>query len=170
MRSTQGGGGTGQTSVDFLIGFSIFAMTLLFVLQMATGSVVNTASESYAQDAISERTGAVLISNWSEGTGSEREINETNVKNHLDRSPEEFAEDLNIPEEYSYNVSVVTVENVSTTNVTEVEGFRLTAGDNRQESPVGKVSGERRVAHMLNDTDNSDSTPDRMVAVEVEVW
>lgn len=59
-----------QTSVDFLIGFSIFSMTLILALQMTTGSTVNTAPESMTAEAAAERTAAFTHQNYTEGDGS----------------------------------------------------------------------------------------------------
>jgi hypothetical protein len=62
MRSTKNS--NGQTSVDFLIGVSLFAITLLFVLQVATSSSVSTSPDSPAGEAVAERGGHVIVENY----------------------------------------------------------------------------------------------------------
>jgi len=98
---------------DFLIGFSIFAVTLLFVLQMISGSVVSIGPESESRDTLA-RTGVLLISNWSDSAGLEAGVvDNESAKESLDKSDDDVADNLSPPpeRENSYNV---TVENALT--------------------------------------------------------
>ena len=173
MRTTGEDGG--QTSVDFLIGVSIFAVTFLFVLQLATGSVVNLAPESQTEDALAERTGAILISNWSDWSDADPGVfDNTSAEDYLDRGYADVANDLNMPTEggnylYSYNVSVVELGNISDEPPDPISvpgsGVELTAGNSTADSEAGTVAGRYRVAYM-----NKTEGGGEMVGIKVKVW
>ena len=131
-----------QTSVDFLVGVSIFAVTLIFVLQMATSSVVNVAPESQTREAIAERAGTLVHQNYTDGDG-------TILQPGYDTTRTE----LGVPAEsgYEVNVTVRNAETGSLTNSTgpEVPG-RATSG----------IAGERRVVGVGGNTS----------VAEIRVW
>ncbi|MCX2819521.1 hypothetical protein EGH25_09185 [Haladaptatus sp. F3-133] len=166
MRSN--GGRSGQTSVDFLVGVSIFAVTLLFVLQLATGSAVNLSPDTQTEGALADRTGDVLLSDWSDAEPGV--FGNTTAEDYLDRSYTDVADDLNIPKEggnylYRYNVTVVELEELSEEPPEPVEpgSVELTAGNSTTDA-TGTVAGRNRVAYM-NTTGGGD-----MVGVRVKVW
>ncbi|MFW5984458.1 MAG: DUF7287 family protein [Halobacteria archaeon] len=155
MRTTGGRGG--QTSVDFLIGVSIFAVTLLFVIQLASGSSVNLGADSRTGDALADRSGALLISNWSEESDLDPGMfDEDEAEDYLDGDP---ANSLSIPDGYSYNVTVVALEDISTEPPVPYNSD-LTNGSAAVNT--SSESEQTRIAYM-NDTDE-------MVAVRVKVW
>lgn len=155
------GRGTGQTSVDFLIGVSIFSVTLLFVLQIASGSVVDFAPETQTEDALSERTGAVVLSNWSAASDLEAGMFDEDAADEYLNDGEPVRQKLDIPDEYSYNVTVVKLENMSD-EPPEPINADLTAGNATEDVTADSIAGRNRVAYM-NDTDE-------MVGVKVKVW
>lgn len=131
-----------QTSVDFLIGVSIFAVTLLFVLQVASTSVVNVAPESQTEEAVAERAGTVVYQDYAEGDGDVLEQNYTSIKSELVPSGE-----------YDINVTVRNARTGDVTNSTGPEG----------EIPSGassRVAGARRVVNAVGNTS----------VVEVRAW
>lgn len=136
------GGGRAQTSVDFLVGVSIFAVTLIFVLQVASVSVVNVAPESQTREAIAERAGTFVHQNYTDGNGELLEPDYDTTRT-----------ELGVPSDsgYDINVTVRDAETDAVTNTTgpEVPG-RATSG----------VAGERRVVDVGGDTS----------VVEVRVW
>lgn len=140
------GGKNAQTSVDFLVGVSIFAVTLIFVLQVASISVVNVSPESQTREAIAERAGTFVHQNFTEGNGdilkpSDYETTRT---------------ELGVPADsgYDINVKVRNAETGTVTNSTEPDGpevpGRATSG----------IAGERRVVDVGGNTS----------VVEVRVW
>jgi len=133
-----------QTSVDFLVGASIFAVTLIFVLQVASVSVVNVAPESQTRDAIAERAGTFIHQNYTgpdgDGTILEPDYDTTRTE-------------LGVPSDsgYDINVTVRDAETDAVTNTTgpEVPG-RATSG----------VAGERRIVDVGGNTS----------VAEIRVW
>lgn len=160
-KKTQRGSDTrAQASVDFLIGFSIFAVTLLFVLQMVSGSVVSVGPDSESRDTLAERSGALLIANWSNSAGLETGmVDNDSAKTFLGQSDDDVADDLNLPRENSYNV---TVENVLTDDRVVVDGTELAAGPEIPNRTVSGISGDRRIVYMVGE--------EEMVRVEVRIW
>jgi hypothetical protein len=162
----------GQTSVDFLVGVSIFAVTLLFVLQLASGSVVNLSPDTQTEAALADRTGDVLLSNWSSESNAEPGVFEdAEAEDYLDRGYAEVAEDLNMPKEggnylYQYNVTVVELEDLSEEPPVPLQpgSVELTAGNSTADA-TGSVAGRNRVAYM-----NETGGGGEMVAIRVKVW
>jgi hypothetical protein len=160
----------GQTSVDFLVGVSIFSVTLLFVLQLAAGSVVDLSPETQTEAALADRTGDVLLSNWS--TDAEPRLFENDTAEYyLSRSDTKVAKDLNIPKEggnylYRYNVTVVDLGDISEKPPAPIQpgSVELTAG-NSTAGITGSIAGTSRVAYM-----NETGSDGEMVAIRVKVW
>ena len=123
------GSSDAQTSVDFLIGVSIFAVTLLFVLQVASTSVVNVAPQSQTREAIAERTGTIIHQEYAE--------NESYTINNTNKT------DFGVPSEYSFNA---TVRNPRTDTVINATGSRLPGSAN------SRVAGVRRVVDVGENT------------------
>lgn len=136
------GEGRAQTSIDFLVGVSIFALALIFVLQIATSSVVNVAPESQTREAVAERAGTFVHQNYTEGNGKILEAGYATTRTRL-----------GVPSDsgYEINVTVRDAETGALTNSTgpEVPG-RATSG----------VAGERRVVDVGGNTS----------VVEIRVW
>ena len=135
-----------QTSVDFLIGISIFAVTLLFVLQIASGSVVNVAPESQTKEAIAERAGIVVYQDYTEGDGDVLEQSYDDIESVL-------VGGSSLRNRYEVNV---TVTNLRTGAVTNTTG----AGKVPPDITTAGVSGERRVVDVNGNTS----------VVDVRVW
>lgn len=133
---------SGQTSIDFLIGISLFTVTLLFVLQVASTSVVNVAPESQTREAISDRAGTIVHQNYTDGNGKVLEpgYNTTRTK-------------LGVPDDSGYDINV-TVEKADTGTLTNSTGPDIPQG------PTSRVAGERRVVEVGGDT----------AVVKVRVW
>jgi len=123
---------TAQTSVDFLIGVSIFAIALLFVLQAASSTVVNVAPESQTKEAVAERAGTIIYQDYAEGDGDILEQGYEDIENDLVGGLED---------EYDINV---TVTNLQTGAVTNTTGSRGVMPDRTTSS----IAGERRVANV----------------------
>jgi hypothetical protein len=124
-----------QTSVDFLVGASIFAVTLIFVLQVASVSVVNVAPESQTREAIAERAGTFVHQNFTDGNGTILEPDYEDIRD----------DELGVPSDSGYEINV-TVRNAETGNVTNTTGpevpLRATSG----------IAGERRVVDVGGNT------------------
>ncbi len=136
---------SGQTSVDFLIGFSIFAVTLLFVLQMASVSVVNSAPQSPTQEAMSDRAAAFAHHNVSEENGSFSEAHQAAV------------ESLRTGNEREYSL------NFTAKNVSEGGGVSFRAGDDPANT-TASIAGQKRVVSY--DYDGEDD----LHLLEIQVW
>ena len=129
-----------QTSVDFLIGISLFTVTLLFVLQVASTSVVNVAPESQTREAIAERAGTIIHHNYTEDGGVlEPGYGTTRTK---------F-----VPSDSGYDINV-TVRGAATGKLTNSTGPEIPQG------PSSRIAGERRVVEVNGNTS----------VVEVRVW
>jgi hypothetical protein len=137
--------GNAQTSVDFLIGFSIFAVTLLFVLQMASGSVVNTAPESETQGALAERAAAFAHNNISEGNGSFAEAYKK-ANSSIDTGS-----------------SIVYSMNFTATNVSD-DGDVSYAKGGVPDNTTSSVSGSKRVAVYRHNGEED------FHLIEIKVW
>lgn len=133
----------GQTSVDFLIGFSIFAMTLLFVLQMASGSVVTISSQSQTQEALAERAAALAHNNISENGSFEQAYETAN-------------DSLDTGEGIEYGLNF-TAMNISEGGVSYTEG-------GTPENTTSSVAGDKRVVNY--DYDGNDD----LHLLEIKVW
>lgn len=88
--------GEAQTSVDFLIGFSIFAVTLLMVIQMASGSIVNVAPDSQTAEASAERAAAFAHQNYTEGNGELLEQSYSRVRTSLKMPSRPHRHEVNV--------------------------------------------------------------------------
>jgi hypothetical protein len=133
-----------QTSVDFLIGISLFTVTLLFVLQVASTSVVNVAPESQTREAIAERAGTIVHQNYT-GDGENGNI--------LEPGYDTTRGDLGVPSNSSYDINV-TVKNAETGSLTNNTGPDVPSG------PSSRVAGDRRVVEVSGETS----------VVNVRVW
>jgi len=133
---------TAQTSVDFLIGVSIFAVTLLFVLQAASSTVVNVAPESQTKEAVSERAGTLVHYNYTNGNGRILEPGYDTTKDNL-----------GIPLDSNYDINI-TVEEAETGMLTNSTGPDVPSG------PTSRVAGDRRVVEVNGNTS----------VVNIRVW
>jgi len=52
---------TGQLSIDFVIGFTIFMIAFIFVSTMISGLLINIHTREIDYDAVAYRTGVVLV-------------------------------------------------------------------------------------------------------------
>lgn len=59
---------SGQLSIDFLIGLSIFMLALIMVSTMASGLLVGLRSKTIDYDAVAYRTGVILVEDPGENT------------------------------------------------------------------------------------------------------
>jgi len=134
---------SGQTSIDFLIGISLFTVTLLFVLQVASTSVVNVAPESQTKEAIAERTGTIVYQNYTDTDGG----------SVLELSDEDAKAAFAIADDSGYKVNV-TVRNAATGALTNSTGPGIPQG------PSSRVAGERRVVEAKGNTS----------VVRVRIW
>jgi len=130
-----------QTSVDFLIGISLFTVTLLFVLQVASTSVVNVAPESQTREAIAERAGTIVHQNYT-GDGEDGTILNDTTR-----------EELGVPSDSNYDINV-TVKNAETGSLTN------STGPDTSSLLSSRVAGDRRVVEVGGDTS----------VVRVRVW
>lgn len=133
-----------QTSVDFLIGVSIFAISLLFVLQVASTSVVNVAPESQTQDAVAERAGTIIAEN-EEVLGS--------LDNYTD-----IQNELGVPSDrYAVNVTVRNTDGDCPSTLSP-----CTTGSEAipPDTTTSGIAGERRVIDLDGETS----------VVEIYVW
>ena len=133
-----------QTSVDFLIGISLFTVTLLFVLQVASTSVVNVAPESQTREAIAERAGTIVHQNYT-GDGEDGTI--------LMSGYDTTRENLGVPSDSNYDINV-TVKNAETGSLTN------STGPDTSSLLSSRVAGDRRVVEVGGDTS----------VVRVRVW
>ena len=129
--------------MDFLIGFSIFAMTLLFVLQMASGSVVTTAPQSQTQEALTERAASLAHNNISENGSFDQAYIVAN-------------DSLSTGSGIRYSLNL-TAMNISEGGVSYAEG-------GRPENTTSSVAGDKRVVSY--DYDGNDD----LHMLEVRVW
>jgi len=137
-----GKGGSGQTSIDFLIGISLFTVTLLFVLQVASTSVVNVAPESQTREAIADRAGTIVHQNYTDGNGKV-----------LEPDYDTTSTELGVPDDSGYDINV-TVEEAGTGTLTN------STGPNTSSLLSSRVAGERRVVNVDGNTS----------VVSVRVW
>lgn len=150
MRATdnRSHGGTAQTSVDFLIGFSIFAVTLLFVLQLATGSIVNTAPQSQTEEALADRAAELAHQNL---TSDKPTLLETDYFNRTQTA-------LGIPPgEYDINV---TVKPADGQGVCSLSNNCTTGSGGSVPDTTARIAGEKRVGSVENETS----------VIDVRVW
>ncbi len=137
-----------QTSVDFLVGVSIFAVTLIFVLQVASISVVNVAPESQTREAIADRAGTFVHQNFTDGNG-------TILKPDYDTTREK----LGVPDDTGYEINV-TVRNAETDARANTTPSGNTTGPEVPGRATSGIAGERRVVDVGGNTS----------VVEVRVW
>ena len=133
---------SGQTSIDFLIGISLFTVTLLFVLQVASTSVVNVAPESQTKEAIAERTGTIVHQNYTDGNGGVLELSDDDARTALA-----------IADDSGYKINV-TVREAATDKLTNSTGPDISS------LLSSRVAGERRVVEANGNTS----------VVRVRVW
>ena len=127
--------------MDFLIGISLFTVTLLFVLQVASTSVVNVAPESQTREAIAERAGTIVHQNYT-GDGEDGTILNDTTR-----------EELGVPSDSNYDINV-TVKNAETGSLTN------STGPDTSSLLSSRVAGDRRVVEVDGDTS----------VVRVRVW
>lgn len=153
-----------QTSIDFLTGMSIFALTIIFVLQFTGGSLVTVGSTSTEKDALADRTAALLIENEWAG-GDPGVVNESKAEGYFS-APNDYnywRSNLAIPQRYDFNI---TVRN-TTGEIVTVLGQRIGTEASTDESNVAdiaEVGSKKRVAYMQGPDTNF------TVVVEVKVW
>lgn len=150
----------GQTSVDFIIGMSIFAVTILLVLQLVSTSVVSLSPGSPERDALADRAGSLVLANLTEQSGTAGVTSEGNVERFLDRDHQEVAADLHIPEaeaglKYRYNVTAVEL----------TSGDRIESTGNTTPSTATHVAGTDRVIYVHDAGGGGE-----MVKIEVKLW
>jgi hypothetical protein len=127
--------------VDFLIGISLFTVTLLFVLQVASTSVVNVAPESQTREAIAERAGTIIHHNYTA----------ENEKGGI----------LQIDDTTELGVSPGSGYKINATARDAATGTRINGtGPEIPQGPSSRIAGERRVVEVNGNTS----------VVEVRVW
>jgi len=52
---------SGQISIDFLVGFTIFIIGFIFVITLMSGLLVGLQSKTIDYDAVAYRTGVILV-------------------------------------------------------------------------------------------------------------
>ncbi|MDY7082708.1 MAG: hypothetical protein SXQ77_09955, partial [Halobacteria archaeon] len=144
---------SGQASIDFLVGMSIFALTVIFVLQFTTGSLITVSTTSPAKEAVAERTAALLYSsqltssNESAGVLNATETGEFFRLNHT-----QIRNNLSIPERYDFNISV---KNISANPKNQVV-LNLTEGNlytyYNSSRPVRFANGSCVISQCVNQT------------------
>ena len=140
-----------QTSVDFLVGASIFAVTLIFVLQVASISVVNVAPESQTREAIAERAGTFVHQNFT-GEDEDGTILKPDYEDIRD-------DELGVPSDSGYEINV-TVRNAETGARANTTPSGNTTGPEVPGRATSGIAGERRVVDVGGNTS----------VVEVRVW
>jgi len=67
---------TGTLSIDFLAGFTIFLLALIWVLSMIPGLLIGLQSYTIDYDAVAYRTGVILVEDpgWPASPGWETNI------------------------------------------------------------------------------------------------
>lgn len=158
----------GQTSVDFLTGMSIFALTIIFVLQFTGGSLVTVGSTSTEKGALADRTAAFLIENeWSGGEPGV--VNESDAESYFSL-PNDYSfwrTNLAIPDRYDFNITVRNTTGKTLQPPRTSTRLGTDAGAPNDESNVAdiaEVGSKKRVAYMQGDDTNF------TVVVEVKVW
>lgn len=156
--------GSGQTSLDFLTGMSIFALTIVFVLQFTGGSLVSVGSTTTEKGALADRSAALLVeNNWS--AGEPGIINETETEEYFRSGtpPIDYnaiKTGLAIPERYGINISVYDKDG----DIMQVGGTDLRTGGEGYVADVASVGSKKRVVYMQGPNTN------HTVVVEVKVW
>jgi hypothetical protein len=96
----------GQTLEDFLIGVSLFLVTLTFVFGLYPGLLEPFSSGvSNAEKSQANRMSRSMVLNLSDGTDRNR-LNSTELQKVLDKSESELRERYGLPETASINVTV----------------------------------------------------------------
>ncbi|MBP2133760.1 hypothetical protein J2128_001714 [Methanomicrobium sp. W14] len=76
---------SGMLSVDFLAGFTIFLVALIFVISMIPGLLLNVKSSTVDYDAVSYRTSVILAEDPGWPTGTPWELKDSKHKDEIER-------------------------------------------------------------------------------------
>lgn len=168
IRGTEGD--RGQTSVDFLTGMSIFALTIVFMIQFTSGSMVTVSTDNTEKQAIADRTAAILYSNelseedLDDGVLSEEGAS-NNFSDYKSNYQVEFRDALAIPEVYTVNA---TVRYADTGDLVVADPGSVQLNTPSDETAVpnttASIASTKRVAYMQGPNTNE------TVVIHVRVW
>lgn len=138
---------SGQVSIDFLTGITVFLLALLFMLNFVTSTIVPFTNDGGVNSATVERASDRLYTDLLTSDDKPRGVlNETVTQEYFDNNDEdEMKRALGIEEARSLNI---TVTNATSGDIYDIGGDDLTAGDPLPGGGAFDSTSRVRVAYM----------------------